>query len=231
MKPQPSQVRPRSPHRLAEDDPATVVRARFARDLDNLTLTTSELNRVREARTRRGRLAAGTQPLCWSGHSASSTIMVHEVTREDTVRWLMQVLPKLRPTHSSRWRSTGSTRRGGTIRTTGKRSRFLWCLLTDASGSFLIFDDVAKGTYQNRGRHSVVLVRLDFGGKPHRNPDERRIGSPHLHLYQEGYGDQWAFPVPSDRFTDMADAWQTLQDFMQYCNIVGPPVVQQRLPI
>ena len=36
--------------------------------------------------------------------------------------------------------------------------------------------DLAKGTYQNRGRRVVVLVRLDFGGRPHRNPDDSRIG-------------------------------------------------------
>ncbi|MGH8510867.1 MAG: DUF6978 family protein, partial [Gammaproteobacteria bacterium] len=42
--------------------------------------------------------------------------------------------------------------------------------------------DLAKGTYQNRGRQVVVLVRLDFGGSPHRNPDGEEIGSPHLHL-------------------------------------------------
>ena len=89
--------------------------------------------------------------------------------------------------------------------------------------------DVAKGTYQNRGRQSVILVRLDFGNKRHRNPDHRWIGSPHLHLYREGHGDQWAYPVPSDQFTDLTDAWQTLQDFMQFCNIVDPPVIQQRL--
>jgi hypothetical protein len=31
--------------------------------------------------------------------------------------------------------------------------------------------DLKKGTYQNRARQIVVLVRLDFGGAPHRNPD------------------------------------------------------------
>ena len=86
--------------------------------------------------------------------------------------------------------------------------------------------DFKKGTYQNRCRQAVVLGRLDFGHKPHRNPDERQIGSPYLHLYREGFGDQWAYPVPSDRFADMNDAWQTLQDFMQFCNIVAPPVIQ-----
>lgn len=36
--------------------------------------------------------------------------------------------------------------------------------------------DLAKGTYQNRGRQMVVLVRLDFGGAPHRNPDGEEVG-------------------------------------------------------
>jgi hypothetical protein len=47
--------------------------------------------------------------------------------------------------------------------------------------------DPAKGTYQNRGRQVVVLVRLAFGGAPHRNPDGEEIGSPHLHSL-EGLG-------------------------------------------
>jgi len=44
--------------------------------------------------------------------------------------------------------------------------------------------DLLKGTYQNRGRQVVVLVRLDFGGPPHRNPDEREIPCAHLHVYR-----------------------------------------------
>ena len=64
--------------------------------------------------------------------------------------------------------------------------------------------DLAKGTYQNRGRQVVVLVRLDFGGAPHRNPDGEEIDSPHLHLYREGFGDKWAVPVPADDFRDVA---------------------------
>ena len=86
-----------------------------------------------------------------------------------------------------------------------------------------------KGTYQNRSRQVVVLVRLDFGGAPHRNPDGEEIGSPHLHLYREGFGDKWAFSVPSDCFADMGDPWQILQDFMQFCNIVEPPIIQKGL--
>ncbi len=89
--------------------------------------------------------------------------------------------------------------------------------------------DLGKGTYQNRGRQVVVLVRLDFGGAPHRNPDGEEIGSLHLHVYREGYGDRWAVVVPSDHFTDPSDVWRTLDDFMRYCNIVEPPVVRRGL--
>ena len=89
--------------------------------------------------------------------------------------------------------------------------------------------DLAKGTYQNRGRQIVVLARLDFGGAPHRNPDGEEIGSPHLHLYREGFGDKWAFPVPSIHFPDLDDPWQTLEDFMRFCKVVEPPVIRRGL--
>ena len=89
--------------------------------------------------------------------------------------------------------------------------------------------NLAKGTYQNRGRQIVVLARLDFGGAPHRNPDGEEIESPHLHLYREGFGDQWAFPVPSNHFSDLDDPWQTLEDFMRFCTVVEPPVIRRGL--
>lgn len=87
--------------------------------------------------------------------------------------------------------------------------------------------DLLKGTYQNRARQVVVLVRLDFGGAPHRNPDGREVPSPHLHIYREGYGDKWAFEVPRDRFSQIQDTWQTLQDFMRFCNVIDPPNIQK----
>lgn len=89
--------------------------------------------------------------------------------------------------------------------------------------------DLAKGSYQNRGRRVVPLVRLCFGGAPHDNPDGQEVGSPHLHVYREGYGDKWAFPVPGDRFTDLGDQWHTFQDFLGFCNIVQPPNVRRGL--
>ncbi len=89
--------------------------------------------------------------------------------------------------------------------------------------------DLRKVKMQSRGRQVVVLLRLDLGGAPHRNPDDEEIPAPHLHIYREGYGDKWAVPVPPDRFGNLADIWQTFSDFMGYCNITQPPRIQRGL--
>ncbi|MFA5780377.1 MAG: hypothetical protein WC947_09610 [Elusimicrobiota bacterium] len=89
--------------------------------------------------------------------------------------------------------------------------------------------DILKGTYQNRAQQVVILVRLDFGGQPHRNPDGQEIASPHLHIYREGFGDKYATPLPADKFSHISDLWQTLEDFMKYCNIVEPPIIERGL--
>lgn len=89
--------------------------------------------------------------------------------------------------------------------------------------------DLLKVKMQNRARQVVVLVRLDLGGAPHRNPDDKEIPAPHLHVYREGYGDKWAIPVPADRFTTTVDLWRTLEEFMRFCNITQPPHIERGL--
>ena len=89
--------------------------------------------------------------------------------------------------------------------------------------------DMLKVKMQNRGRQVVVLVRLDLGGAPHRNPDDEEIPAPHLHLYREGYGDKWAIPIPVDTFRATNDLWTTLEDFMRFCNITQPPRIERGL--
>ncbi|TAN05062.1 MAG: hypothetical protein EPN38_12560 [Rhodanobacteraceae bacterium] len=76
--------------------------------------------------------------------------------------------------------------------------------------------------YQARGRQTIVLARLDFAA-PHRNPDGAEVGIPHLHLYREGFGDRWAFPVPEGMLASPDDARQVLHDFMVYCAVVAFP--------
>ncbi|MBA4313266.1 MAG: hypothetical protein C0417_11630 [Chlorobiaceae bacterium] len=83
--------------------------------------------------------------------------------------------------------------------------------------------DLIKGRYQTRARQVVILVRIDFGGAPHRNPDGKEVASPHLHVYREGYGDKWATLIPKDLFKNISDRSQLLEDFMEYCNIIQRP--------
>ncbi len=87
--------------------------------------------------------------------------------------------------------------------------------------------DLLKGKYQERGRNVIVLVRLDFGGAPHRNPDGEEITGPHLHMYRHGFGDKWATLVLPDHFPNTSDLWQLLQDFMRFCNITKPPIFRR----
>ncbi|MES0335449.1 MAG: hypothetical protein SFH39_03685 [Candidatus Magnetobacterium sp. LHC-1] len=89
--------------------------------------------------------------------------------------------------------------------------------------------ELSKSTFQNRARQIFVIVRVDLGGSPHRNPDGTEILCPHIHVYKEGYGDKWAIPLPLDRFTNPNDQWQTLQEFMRFCNIVRPPSIEKGL--
>lgn len=89
--------------------------------------------------------------------------------------------------------------------------------------------DLAKVKMQSRGRQVVVLVRLDLGGAPHRNPDDEEIPAPHLHVYREGFGDKWATPVPADRFRDTGDVWIAFEDFLRFCNVTVPPFVERGL--
>lgn len=89
--------------------------------------------------------------------------------------------------------------------------------------------DLAKGTYQNRARQVVILLRLDFGGAPHRNPNDEEIGSPHLHIYREGWGDKWAVPAPPEWFSSPGDHWRLLEVFMKHCNITQPPIIDKGL--
>lgn len=89
--------------------------------------------------------------------------------------------------------------------------------------------DLLKVKMQNRGRQVAVLVRLDLGGAPHRNPDGEEIPVPHLHVYREGFGDKWATAVPADRFTTTSDVWQTLEDFLRFCKVTQPPHIERGL--
>ena len=88
---------------------------------------------------------------------------------------------------------------------------------------------LTKGTYQNRARQGIVLLRLDVDGAPHRNPDGEEIPCPHLHVYREGFADKWAVPAPEGLIATDGSLHSTLTLFMNRCNVTLPPNVQKGL--
>lgn len=89
--------------------------------------------------------------------------------------------------------------------------------------------NLSKRNHHLRGKKVIGLARLDLDGPPHRNPNGDEIGSRHLHLYKEGFGLKWAFDIPDGLFQDLDDAYQTLCDFMKYCNVVQMPQIKRGL--
>ncbi|MFQ5443084.1 MAG: hypothetical protein ACE5EK_00570 [Nitrospinales bacterium] len=89
--------------------------------------------------------------------------------------------------------------------------------------------NLAKRNHHFRGRKVIGLARLDLDGPPHWNPDEQEIGPRHLHLYREGFGLKWAFEIPEAHFSDLDNAFQAIEDFMRYCNVVKMPNLRRGL--
>lgn len=89
--------------------------------------------------------------------------------------------------------------------------------------------DLKKTKHQNRSRSVIILARLDTGHQPHENPDGQIITGPHIHLYREGFGSKWAFPVPAESFTNLDDPWQTYNEFLAFINVIEPPDIQKGL--
>ncbi len=81
--------------------------------------------------------------------------------------------------------------------------------------------NLMKVKFQTRARTTLVLARIDFSGGFHTNPDGQDIGHPHIHLYREGFGDKWAFPLASlrDQFPQPDDHWTTFQNFLDFCHV------------
>ena len=91
---------------------------------------------------------------------------------------------------------------------------------------------------QLRYRGTEILVRVDIGGASHPNPpnapsrnlspyEGKRIPTPHLQRYVEGYGDTWAVPLPG-QFTNPRDDALTLEQFLKYCCVADYPPLQER---
>ncbi|MBN4054260.1 hypothetical protein JYT87_00960 [Nitrospira defluvii] len=87
----------------------------------------------------------------------------------------------------------------------------------------------SKVKYQTRGRKVFILVRLDINSAPHTNPDGKKVGNSHIHIYREGFEDKWAYPIDPEKFHNLSDMGCTFTEFCQYCNIHNPPSFQGTL--
>ena len=84
-----------------------------------------------------------------------------------------------------------------------------------------------KCTFQHRVYTSIILARLDLGSR-HRNPDNTEIQGPHLHVYNEMFGDKWAYPLSAE-FSNPEDMFLTLDQFMNYCHVIKKPLINRVL--
>lgn len=88
--------------------------------------------------------------------------------------------------------------------------------------------NIKKCTFQTRYHKSIVLLRLDISGSPHRNPNGDIIDCPHLHIFKEGYGTSWAYPINDKIFSDVDNLAQALKDFLLYNHVEEPyPAIMQ----
>lgn len=80
-----------------------------------------------------------------------------------------------------------------------------------------------KATYTLRYNDNIMLIRVDIGyGGMHTNPDGTTLepNTPHIHIYNEKYGDKIAHPLPKE-FSHTGDIVQTLIDFLKYSHIIN----------
>jgi hypothetical protein len=93
----------------------------------------------------------------------------------------------------------------------------------------------ARLKYQTRGRGVIVLARVEFNGRAHRNPPDspyrpgERMECPHIHIYREGFDDRIAYDVadvPALTLRDPGNGSYCLEDFLRFCNIQKWPQIQ-----
>lgn len=94
-------------------------------------------------------------------------------------------------------------------------------LLDFYRGSF----ELSRYTFNKRYRQSIILLRYDNGGR-HTNPDGVSFDGPHIHLYKEGYGDKFAYPISELNIQNSDAMEQVLNKILHFCNIKRIPSIE-----
>ena len=93
---------------------------------------------------------------------------------------------------------------------------------------------VLKATHHMRTRRTIGLVRVEVNTAGHENPDGTKVGPHHIHRYREGFGLAWAkslSTVQGPYFKDPSDIQAVFHEFLQFCNVVDLPVIQDSLSL
>ncbi len=76
-----------------------------------------------------------------------------------------------------------------------------------------------------------ILFRIDNIGPRHQNPDGKYIDCPHIHIYKEGYGVRWAYPLEKVIKTDNDNPIELFKEFLKYINVVELPHIEYQLEL
>lgn len=92
----------------------------------------------------------------------------------------------------------------------------------------------SRVTFLNRINTSTILLRLDIDTKPHCNPDNRRVGVTHLHVFQTGFNDAWAYELNDPKLAELFPGFDFSRfnetrpellfvEFSKLCNFINLP--------
>lgn len=85
---------------------------------------------------------------------------------------------------------------------------------------------IEKVTYQQLYCDKTILYRIDNDGPRHQNPDGEFIDCPHIHIYKDGYGDKWAYPLAEYISTNSNDILVLFKSFLSYINVIDVPNIK-----
>lgn len=105
------------------------------------------------------------------------------------------------------------------------------CFSTDDKEQFEITINtsrikVEKITYQQLYCDKTILFRIDYDGPRHQNPNGEYVGCPHIHIYKEGYGDKWAYPLSEYIDCKDDDILILFKKFLAYINVKCIPNIK-----
>jgi len=88
----------------------------------------------------------------------------------------------------------------------------------------LVRKSKVQGSY-----YKEPLVRVEVDAPPHTNPDLEIVGRNHIHIYREGYGMRWAYPLESFHHVYFKQPFEFVvlfDDFCQYFHITSDSHLQ-----